>query len=171
VGQIFKLGDKYARAMGATYLNESGEQVTMVMGCYGIGMTRTVAAAIEQHHDEKGILWPLSIAPFHVEIVAVAGKDPASARVAGELYAALVADGWEVLLDDRDERPGSKFADADLIGVPFRVVVGDRGLKQGVVELRESSGRAEAGTIPVEGAAAEIGRRLRDTFERTRLAS
>jgi prolyl-tRNA synthetase len=171
VGQIFKLGDKYARAMGATYLNESGEQVTLVMGCYGIGMTRTVAAAIEQHHDEKGILWPLTIAPFQVEIVAVTGKDPLPARVAGELYAALVSDGWEVLLDDRDERPGSKFADADLIGVPFRIVVGERGLKQGAVELRESSGRAEAETIPLEGAPAEIARRLREALEKTRLAS
>jgi prolyl-tRNA synthetase len=164
VGQIFKLGDKYSRAMGATFLNESGEQVTLLMGCYGIGITRTVAAAIEQHHDERGILWPLAIAPFHVEVVSVAGKDPAPARVAEELYAALTTAGWEVLLDDRDERPGSKFADADLIGIPLRVVVGERGLKQGVVELRDRSGRAEAEMLPLEGAAREIGERLRSAL-------
>ncbi len=167
VGQVFKLGDKYARAMGATFLNEAGEQMTMVMGCYGIGITRTVAAAIEQHHDARGILWPLAIAPFQVEIVSVAGKDPAPARVANDLYAALVADGWEVLLDDRDERPGSKFADADLVGIPFRVVVGERGLKQGVVELRGASGRAEAETLLLEKAAGAIGERLREALRKT----
>jgi prolyl-tRNA synthetase len=164
VGQIFKLGDKYSRAMGATFLNESGEQVALLMGCYGIGITRTVAAAIEQHHDQRGILWPLAIAPFHVEIVSVTGKDPAPARVAEELYAALTTAGWEVLLDDRDERPGSKFADADLIGIPLRVVVGERGLKQGVVELRDRSGRGEALMLPAESAARDIGERLRSAL-------
>jgi prolyl-tRNA synthetase len=164
VGQIFKLGDKYSRAMGATFLNEAGEQVTLLMGCYGIGITRTVAAAIEQHHDQRGILWPLAIAPFHVEIVPVTGKDPAPARVSEELYAALTAAGWEVLLDDRDERPGSKFADADLIGIPLRLVVGERGLKQGVVELRDRSGRGEAVMLAVEGAARDIGERLRSAL-------
>jgi prolyl-tRNA synthetase len=161
VGQIFKLGDKYARSMQATFLDEAGEQVTMVMGCYGIGITRTVAAAIEQHHDERGILWPLAIAPFHIEVVSVLGKDPAPARVAEDLYGSLIDDGWEALLDDRDERPGSKFADADLIGIPFRVVVGERGLKQGVVELRQRNGRGEAEALPLEGASSAINERLR----------
>jgi prolyl-tRNA synthetase len=165
VGQIFKLGDKYSKPMGATYLNEAGEQVTMLMGCYGIGITRTVAAAIEQHHDERGILWPLAIAPFQIEIVALAGRDPELARVAEEIHHELVERGWEVLLDDRDERPGSKFADADLIGIPFRVVVGERGLKQGVVELRGNAGRGEAKVLPLQGAAEAIDARLRAAAE------
>ena len=137
VGQIFRLGDKYSSAMGATVLNERGEQVPMRMGCYGIGVTRTVAAAIEQHHDERGIRWPFALAPFHLEILALAGRDPAPQRVAEELYAVVRERGWDVLLDDRDERPGAKFADADLIGIPFRLIVGERGLKAGHVELRD----------------------------------
>jgi prolyl-tRNA synthetase len=165
VGQIFKLGTKYSVPMGATYLNEAGEQIPMLMGCYGIGITRTVAAAIEQHHDERGILWPYAIAPFHVQVVSVLGKDHAPARVADELYTALRGRGVEVLLDDREERPGSKFADADLVGIPLRVVVGERGLKQGAVEMSGRSGRADAENVPVEEAAETVERRVRAALQ------
>lgn len=161
VGQIFKLGRKYSSAMGATFLDEAGQQVSMVMGCYGIGITRTVAAAIEQHHDERGILWPFAIAPFHIEIVALPGRDPRPMQVAEELYRGLTRRGWEVLVDDRDERPGPKFADADLIGMPFRVVVGERGLKSGTVELKGRSGRGEAHGIAVNEATEQIDARVR----------
>lgn len=167
VGQIFKLGDKYSVAMGATYLNEAGEQLPMVMGCYGIGITRTVAAAIEQHHDERGILWPLAIAPFQVEIVALPARDPEPARVAEDIYQELSGRGWEVLLDDRDERPGPKFADADLIGIPFRLVVGERGLKQGTVELRAKSGRGEPEVLLVKSAVEVLEARLHSVGERS----
>ncbi|MBA2566009.1 MAG: proline--tRNA ligase [Gemmatimonadetes bacterium] len=166
VGQIFKLGDKYSKAMGATFLDESGAQRTLIMGCYGIGITRTVAAAIEQHHDERGIRWPPAIAPMQVEVVPLAARDPAPMRVGEELYEGLMERGWEVLLDDRDERPGVKFADADLIGIPFRLVVGERGLKNGMVELRADAGRGDAETLPVDGAVATLDARLRQAMGR-----
>jgi len=143
VGHIFALGQKYSEAMGAQVLDETGKQATMYMGCYGIGVTRVVAAAIEQNHDARGIIWPDAIAPFQVVVVPI--NAPKSARVretAERLYNDLIAAGIDALLDDRDERPGVKFADSELIGIPHRVVVGDRGLEKGQLEYRHR--RAEA---------------------------
>ena len=137
VGHVFKLGDKYSRAMKATFLDDQGQEQTLIMGCYGIGVGRTVAAAVEQNHDEDGIIWPLALAPFQVLITPTeVAADSETFRTAGVLYEQLLEAGVEVLLDDRDERPGIKFKDADLIGIPFRVTVGPKGLKQGRVEWR-----------------------------------
>ncbi len=137
VGHIFQLGTKYSEAMNATVLDENGKAVTMIMGCYGIGVSRVVGAAIEQHHDDKGIVWPASIAPFQVALLPMQMKKSEAVREAVEkLYTEMQAAGIEVLLDDRDLRPGVMFADCELIGIPWRVVVGERGLKEGQVELR-----------------------------------
>lgn len=136
VGQVFYLGTKYSKAMGATVLGEEGSELTVEMGCYGIGVTRTAAAAIEQNHDENGIIWPLALAPAHVHLVNVKAKDEALTAAADALYDELLAAGVEVLYDDRDERAGVKFKDADLIGIPYRVTVGPKGLEKGVVELK-----------------------------------
>jgi prolyl-tRNA synthetase len=135
VGQVFYLGTKYSKPMNATYLDEKGEPRPIHMGCYGIGIGRTAAAAIEQHHDEKGIIWPLAIAPFHVEIIPLA-DDKEVMRVAETIYGELAAAGIEVLIDDRDERAGVKFTDADLVGIPYHLVVGKKGIAKGVVELK-----------------------------------
>ena len=137
VGHIFQLGTKYSAKMSATFLNESGEAQPFVMGCYGIGVSRVVAAAIEQNHDERGICWPTPIAPFSVAIVPIGLKKSAEVAAAAErLYEELRADGLDVLFDDRDERPGVLFGDMDLIGIPHRIVIGDRGLKAGTVEYK-----------------------------------
>ncbi|MGH7790101.1 MAG: proline--tRNA ligase [Candidatus Binatia bacterium] len=136
VGQVFYLGTKYSQAMGATYLDAGGQAQLMEMGCYGIGITRTVAAAIEQHHDENGIIWPLALAPAQVHLIVVNPKEAAQHAAAERLYTELVAAGVEVLYDDRDERPGVKFKDADLIGVPFRVTVGPKALARDAVEFK-----------------------------------
>jgi prolyl-tRNA synthetase len=160
VGHIFQLRTKYADAMIATVLDESGQARAMEMGCYGIGVSRIVAAAIEQNHDARGIAFPEAMAPFAVAIVPIGlGKSPQVADVAGRLHEALVQSGIEVLLDDRDERPGVMFADMELIGIPHRIVVGERGLKQGVVEYQ---GRRDstAQQIPMEEAAAFVRARI-----------
>ena len=136
VGQIFYLGKKYSETMGATYLDSEGRERPMEMGCYGIGITRLLAAAIEQNHDANGIIWPFSIAPFHVLLLPVQYRDKALREVADSLYDELLKRGMEVLLDDRDERPGVKFKDADLVGIPLRVTVGAKGLEKGCVEVR-----------------------------------
>jgi prolyl-tRNA synthetase len=137
VGHVFKLGTKYSAALHASVLDEQGQERTLVMGCYGIGVGRTVAASIEQNHDENGIIWPMPIAPFQV-LVTLVNPNDAEVREAGEgLYRQLLDKGVEVLLDDRDERPGSKFKDADLIGIPLRITVGSRSLKEGQFELQE----------------------------------
>ena len=137
VGHIFQLGSKYSTAMNAAVLDESGKAVTMLMGCYGIGVTRIVAAAIEQNHDERGIIWPAPLAPFHVVLIPLNLQKSAPVRAAADaLYAALVAAGIEVLYDDRDARPGVKFADAELLGIPHRLVLGERGLAAGSCEYR-----------------------------------
>ncbi|MDO9006830.1 MAG: proline--tRNA ligase [Thiobacillus sp.] len=144
VGHVFQLGNKYSQAMNATYLDEAGKAQAMEMGCYGIGVSRIVASAIEQHHDDRGIIWPTSMAPFLLVIVAIGyGKSEMVKTAADNLYAELVAAGFDVLLDDRDDRPGVMFADAELIGIPHRVTVGERGLKDGVIEYQPR--RAEAG--------------------------
>jgi prolyl-tRNA synthetase len=137
VGHIFQLGCKYSASMNATVLDEAGAAVQMLMGCYGIGVTRIVAAAIEQNHDERGIIWPDPIAPFHVVLIPLnLDKSPAVRAAADALYDQLSEAGIEVLYDDRDARPGVKFADAELLGIPHRIVVGDRGLKAGTLEYR-----------------------------------
>jgi prolyl-tRNA synthetase len=137
VGHIFQLGRVYSTPLAAGVLDQSGHSVIPIMGCYGIGVTRLVAAIIEQNHDANGIAWPEPVAPFHVHIVALNyTKSDAVRAAADELHDKLATRGIEVLLDDRDERPGVKFADADLIGIPHRITVGDRGLKSGVVEYR-----------------------------------
>lgn len=142
VGHIFQLGDKYSKAMNATVLDENGKAQIMYMGCYGMGVTRLVAAVIEQYHDDKGMIWPTVLAPFHVMIIPInAHKSEAVMTTADRLYEELQAAGIEVLLDDRDGvRPGAKFADAELIGIPHRIVIGDRGLDNGVVEYAARRG-------------------------------
>ncbi|MBT3834444.1 MAG: proline--tRNA ligase [Gammaproteobacteria bacterium] len=136
VGHIFQLGDKYSKSMNATVLDASGKAVVMQMGCYGMGVTRLVGAIIEQNHDESGIIWPESIAPFRVIVIPINAHKSEQVRATAEsLYAELTDQGVEVLLDDREDvRPGAKFADAELMGIPHRVVIGDRGLDKGVVE-------------------------------------
>ncbi|HVO47992.1 MAG TPA: proline--tRNA ligase [Steroidobacteraceae bacterium] len=137
VGHIFQLGQKYSSPMKGLVLDEHGQEVTLYMGCYGIGVTRIVAAAIEQNHDERGIIWPEPIAPFQVVLVPIGMQKSARVReVADRLYAEFTAAGIEVLYDDRDARPGVKFADAELLGIPHRVVVGERGLEAGRLEYR-----------------------------------
>jgi prolyl-tRNA synthetase len=136
VGQTFYLGTKYSKALNATYLDAQGQQHPMEMGCYGIGITRTVAAAIEQHHDENGIIWPMPLAPVSVQVVPVNWNDAAIRQTAEGLYAQLLSAGVEALLDDRDERPGVKFKDADLLGAPLRVTIGSKTLARGMVELK-----------------------------------
>ncbi len=141
VGHIFKLGTKYSEAMGATFLDPEGKERPFVMGCYGIGVGRTVAAAIEQNHDSDGIIFPISIAPFHVYLLPVNSRDPEVMGVAEDLYRGLSEEGVEVLFDDRDERAGVKFKDADLLGIPFRLTVSERNLKGGKVEVRSRSSK------------------------------
>jgi prolyl-tRNA synthetase len=148
VGHIFQLRTKYSSTMGLTFLDESGKSRLMEMGCYGIGVTRIVAAAIEQNSDERGIIFPRAMAPFDVAIVPIGFRKSAPVSEATEkFYGALQAAGIEVLLDDRDERPGVMFADMELIGIPHRVVIGERGLKQDTIEYqgrRDSAARAVA---------------------------
>ena len=134
-GHIFKLGTKYAETFGAKVLDADGKSMPLVMGSYGIGIERAMATIVETHHDENGIIWPLSVAPFHVVITVVQMKDEASVEVAEALYGELIESGVEVLLDDRDARAGVKFADAELIGIPLRVTVGPKGIANDVVEL------------------------------------
>jgi len=138
VGHIFQLGRKYSEAMNATVLDSEGRDVIMLMGCYGIGITRVVAAAIEQNHDARGIIWPEPLAPFHVVLVAINYSKSERVRAASDkLYRELTEGGIEVLFDDRDARPGVKFADAELLGIPHRIVVSERGLESGKLEYRE----------------------------------
>jgi len=137
--------------MNAKVLNENGKNITMIMGCYGIGVSRVVAAAIEQNHDDRGIIWPQAMAPFQLAIVPLnMHKSEDVARCAEELYQQLLASGVEVLLDDRNERPGVKFADMELIGIPHRVVIGDRALADGNVEYANRR-EAESKLVPRNG--------------------
>ena len=144
VGQVFKLGTKYSEAMNATYKDENQQDHALVMGCYGIGVSRTLAAVIEQHHDEDGIIWPVSVAPYHAIVTLVKPKDEEQAKIAEEIYQSLLAAGVEAVIDDRDERPGVKFKDADLLGFPIRITVGKRA-GEGIVEykLRRDSDKTE----------------------------
>ncbi|HEX9135338.1 MAG TPA: His/Gly/Thr/Pro-type tRNA ligase C-terminal domain-containing protein, partial [Nitrospirota bacterium] len=160
VGQIFKLGVRYSQTMKATVLNEKGEAVPMIMGCYGIGVERILAAAIEQNHDENGMILPVSIAPFSVIVNIVNVSDPESVRAGERISTVLEAEGIDVLLDDRDERPGVKFKDNDLIGVPVRVTLGPRKLKEGKAEIYV---RAKRETVDV--ALDEVAPRVRPLLE------
>lgn len=157
VGQVFKLGTKYSQAMNAVYKDENQQDRLIVMGCYGIGVTRTLSAIVEQHHDENGIIWPMSVAPYHVIITLVKPGDKTQEAVAEEIYSRLSDAGVEVLLDDRDERPGVKFKDADLLGIPVRITVGKRA-PEGVVEykLRREAEKQEMSVSEAVAAAIEI---------------
>ena len=158
LGHIFKLGDKYTKSMNVTYLDENGKSVTPIMGCYGIGVDRTLASIIEAHHDENGIIWTMSTAPYQVAIVPVMYKEKMK-EVADSLYEELKGLGVDVLLDDRDERPGVKFKDADLIGYPIRIVVGDKNLPNVEVKLRSAD---KADLIPATDAAKAVAKIVAD---------
>ncbi|MDI9817914.1 MULTISPECIES: proline--tRNA ligase [unclassified Legionella] len=149
VGHVFQLGDKYAHAMNAAVINEQGQLQTMLMGCYGLGISRVVAAAIEQHHDEQGIIWPLSIAPFQLVIIPInSHRSQLVKETAETLYQQFITQGIDVLLDDRNERPGVLFADSDLIGIPHRLVISERNLEQNAVEYKARN-KKENSTIPL----------------------
>lgn len=150
VGQVFKLFTKYSSALKATYLDENGKEQPIVMGCYGVGVSRTMAAAIEQNYDDNGIIWPVEIAPYHVLVVPVNTKDEASAAKAEEIYMQLKKVGLETVIDDRNERPGVKFKDADLIGYPLRVVVGPKTLTEGKLEVKIRK-TGEIRYLPLDG--------------------
>ncbi|MBN3818216.1 proline--tRNA ligase [Paraburkholderia sp. Se-20369] len=166
VGHVFQLGTKYSEAMGATFIDESGKPQPMLMGCYGVGVTRILGAAIEQNFDDKGIIWPESIAPFEV-VLCPMGYDRSDLvrETADKLYAELAAAGIDVILDDRGERPGVMFADWELIGVPHRLVIGERGLKEGKIEYQ---GRrdTEATLLPADAAAATVAEKVRAALAR-----
>jgi prolyl-tRNA synthetase len=151
VGHVFKLGTKYSEKLGAEFLDAQGNKHTMVMGCYGIGVTRTLQSVIEQRHDANGIVWPISIAPYEVTVMAINAGHAPSVELAEKLVDGLAAAGVDVLYDDRDERPGVKFKDVDLIGTPLRVSVGERSLAKGEVELKDRQSGEMVG-LPVEGA-------------------
>ena len=157
---MFVLGTKYSKDMNATYLDEGGKPQFLEMGCYGIGITRLPAAAIEQNHDERGIIWPDAIAPFTVVVCPIGMDRSAEVKTAAEaLYEELLAKGVDVLLDDRGERPGAMFADWELIGVPHRVVISDRGLKEGQLEYQHRRDTA-ATKVPSAGIADFIAGKL-----------
>ena len=161
VSQVFKLGTKYSEAMGATFMDEDGKEKPFIMGCYGIGVTRSMAAVIEQRNDDNGMFWPVSIAPAEVIVVPLSVGDELVDPLARDIAAKLDEAGIEVMLDDRDERAGVKFADADLIGWPYQVVIGKRGAKNGVVELKDRS-TGEKREVSVEDIVAEVVRVVAD---------
>jgi prolyl-tRNA synthetase len=165
VGHVFFLGTKYSEPMGCTYLGDDGQLRPMVMGCYGIGVTRVAAAAIEQNHDGDGIVWPMSLAPYQVEVLTLQARDADVVAAADRLYQQLREAGVEVLYDDRDERPGAKFKDADLIGVPLRVAVGKKSLADGKVEVKLRRDK-EATLVPVADAGARVAAMVRAELEK-----
>lgn len=154
VGHVFKLGTKYSEKLGARFLDRDGRERPVVMGCYGIGIGRTAAAAIEQNHDEDGMIWPMPIAPFKVLVLPTNISDGSIAETGERIYRELKSAGIDVLIDDRDERPGTKFKDADLIGIPIRITVGEKGLSRGVVDIRLRATK-EVREVPVERAVQE----------------
>jgi prolyl-tRNA synthetase len=155
VGHVFKLGTKYSASLGANFLDETGKQSPAIMGCYGIGITRTLQAVIEQSNDKDGIIWPLAIAPYMVCITALdVAPDGPVMRLAETLYHELIEAGISVILDDRDERPGVKFKDSELVGFPVRVGIGERSLAKGEVELKRRGGALQP--IPVADALAKV---------------
>jgi prolyl-tRNA synthetase len=164
VGHVFRLGTKYSKALKATFLDASGKEQLLVMGCYGIGVGRTAAAAIEQHHDDDGIVWPVSIAPFEVYVVPVNVKHEGISAEAARIGEELSAAGVEVLLDDRDERPGIKFKDGDLSGIPVRVVLGEKNFEAGFAELRDRKG-GETERVPLADVSARVRAILSDRWK------
>ncbi|MDK0586691.1 proline--tRNA ligase [Clostridium perfringens] len=164
VGHIFKLGTKYSESMGATFIDEDGKAKPFIMGCYGIGVTRTVASIIEQHNDENGIIWPLEVAPYHVSVIPVNVKNEEQATKAEEIYNELRKMGVEALLDDRKERAGVKFKDSELMGIPMRITVGKM-IGEGQVEFKLRNG-GEVETLSIE----EVYNRVREEFERANLS-
>jgi prolyl-tRNA synthetase len=167
-GHIFLLGTHYSSKMNAGYLDEKGETRPIVMGCYGIGVSRLVAAAVEQHHDDDGITWPSAIAPYDLHLVQV-GVEPEVVAAVERLEKELEERGIDVLIDDRDERPGVKFKDSDLIGIPFRITVGAKSLKNGGVEFKPRSERdpKKAELIPLETAAEAAAKRISAELHRS----
>jgi prolyl-tRNA synthetase len=154
VGHVFKLGTKYSMALNATFLDEKGERKPCIMGCYGIGVSRILAAVVEQHHDDKGILWPRAIAPYEVAILPLNTLHAETMSVATNIYNGLAAAGVDVILDDRADRPGVKFNDADLVGFPLRVTIGEKSLAKGVVEIKARRETDSATAIPAEAVSA-----------------
>ena len=161
IGHVFKLGTKYSTALGAVYLDQNGKACPLIMGCYGIGLNRILAAAIEAHHDDAGIIWPMSIAPFEVLVLALDPRDEEVMRVATQIHDELAAAGIDVLFDDRDERAGFKFKDADLIGIPLRIVVGKKSLTAGGVEVTDRRTPADKQLKPVAAAIAHVTQHVR----------
>ncbi len=162
LGHIFQLGTKYSQALGALYLDEQGKQQPMIMGCYGIGVSRMIAAVIEVSHDERGIIWPKGIAPFDVEIVPVQMSDAQAVSLAIRYHDELIQAGLDVLLDDRDESAGRKFNDADLIGIPFQIVLGKRALALGNVEIKNRR-TGEVVAVPIDHLKEELLKRCRQS--------
>ncbi|MBR59169.1 MAG: hypothetical protein CMH54_14285 [Myxococcales bacterium] len=167
VGHVFYLGTKYSDAMNAKFLDKDGKGQSIEMGCYGIGITRTMAAAVEQNHDEYGMVWPLNIAPFEVVVLDL-GKDDEVHQTALSICDQLEAAGVEVLFDDRKERPGVKFKDADLVGIPFQLIVGKRGLDEGVVEFKDRS-EGEKNRLPIDTAVDHIVGLVQEVRDRLKL--
>jgi len=169
VGHIFKLGDSYSKALNATFQDSNSEEQNFIMGCYGIGVSRTVAAAIEQNHDDNGIIFPLPLAPFQVIILNLDPKIEEISRATELFYRRLQEHGLEVMLDDRDERPGIKFKDADLIGIPYRITIGKRFVQEGEVEIRtRKDGRTQS--LPLDKALKEVVSSVRNEMKATQAA-
>ncbi|MFO7461841.1 MAG: His/Gly/Thr/Pro-type tRNA ligase C-terminal domain-containing protein, partial [Desulfatiglandales bacterium] len=164
VGHVFKLGTKYSRSMHAVFLDERGEEKLFFMGCYGIGIARTVAAAIEQNHDRDGIIFPISIAPFEVTLLPLQMHEKDVVETSERIYGGCLSHGLDILLDDRDVRPGVKFKDADLMGTPVRITVGERTLKQGLVELKVRSDK-DSSLIPVAQAAEAARSKVKELYD------
>jgi prolyl-tRNA synthetase len=164
VGHIFKLGTKYSQALKAVFLDEQGKERPIIMGCYGIGVGRTVAATIEQNHDKDGIIFPIPISPFEVTILPLQMHETAVIETAERIYAELLDHDIDVLLDDRDERAGVKFKDADLLGTPVRVIVGLKGVKKGQIEIKLRS-ESESINVPVKDASAIIREKVKALYD------
>jgi prolyl-tRNA synthetase len=160
VGNTFMLGTKYSETLGAKFLDAEGKEHPCIMGSYGIGITRTPQAALEKYFDDKGIIWPKNIAPYLVELIPLKMDSPDQKAAAEKIYETLTDAGIDVLLDDRDERPGVKFADADLVGMPIRITIGDKSLKDGKVELKARS-EADMELVPLDDVLAAV-RKLLD---------
>lgn len=168
VGQVFKLGTKYSQALGAKFLDENGKEQLMIMGCYGVGVSRAVAAAIEQNNDKDGIIWPMPIAPYQAIVVPVSTKDEKQMHLAETLYKSLSSMGVEAVIDDRNERPGVKFKDADLIGYPLRIVVGGKAVDEGTVEIKHRR-NGNVDTVQYDGAVAYIKKIVEDEISESLL--
>jgi prolyl-tRNA synthetase len=164
VGHVFKLGTKYSKSLKANYMDADGKEQVIYMGCYGIGIGRTVAACIEQNHDENGIIFPIPIAPFQCIVSALSAKDDTVREASEAIYQDLLQGGVEVLLDDRDERPGFKFKDADLIGIPLRIVVGAKNLADGRVELKERRD-GQVSLLSIEEAIARVKATVKEALQ------